>query len=64
MPRRSDHEADRNFRELERGSETVRELLEGPLKLFELNDADDYRRYAEERNSAKEEDRTRIKDKI
>ena len=38
MPRRSDtREPIEILRELERGSETVRELLEGPLKLFELN---------------------------
>ena len=36
MPRRSDtREPIEILRELERGSETVRELLEGPLKLFE-----------------------------
>ena len=38
MPRRSDtREPIEILRELERGSETVRELLEGPLKLFEWN---------------------------
>jgi hypothetical protein len=38
MPRKSDtREPIDILRELERGSETVRELLEGPLKLFEWN---------------------------
>ena len=38
MPRRSDtREPIEILRELERGLETVRELLEGPLKLFEWN---------------------------
>lgn len=38
MPRRRDtREPIDILMELERGSETVRELLEGPLKLFEWN---------------------------
>jgi hypothetical protein len=38
MPRKSDtREPIDILKELERGSETVRELLEGPLKLFEWN---------------------------